>query len=265
MSVQSLDPVALAGTAIPPRPPTTQRVRLFDVDVDALDATGTLDRVFELVDRPTPSQHVVLNAAKVVQMASDPQLREIVRSCDLVNADGASIVWASRLLGRPVPERVAGIDLFTAIVERAASSGHGVYFLGATDEVLDEMLARFRGRFPTLRIAGSRNGYWDDDAAVIAAVRRARPDFLFLAIPSPRKEYWLHEHLEDLGVPFVMGVGGSFDVVAGKVQRAPVWVQRAGGEWLYRLCQEPRRMWKRYLVGNTKFVALTIREWRVVR
>ncbi len=156
MSVQSLDPVALAGTAIPPRPPTTQRVRLFDVDVDALDATGTLDRVFELVDRPTPSQHVVLNAAKVVQMASDPQLRDIVRSCDLVNADGASIVWASRLLGRPVPERVAGIDLFTAIVERAASSGHGVYFLGATDEVLDEMLARFRRRFPTLRIAGSR-------------------------------------------------------------------------------------------------------------
>ena len=264
MSVQSLDP-ALASPATPPRPLTMQRVRLFDVDVDALDATGTLDRVFELVDRPTPSQHVVLNAAKVVQMASDPELREIVRSCDLVNADGASIVWASRMLGRSVPERVAGIDLFTDIVERAASSGHSVYFLGATDEVLDEMLERFRRRYPTLRIAGSHNGYWDDDAAIIAAVRRAGPDFLFLAIPSPRKEYWLHEHLDDLGVPFVMGVGGSFDVVAGKVRRAPVWVQRAGGEWLYRLCQEPRRMWKRYLVGNTKFVTLTIREWRVVR
>ena len=196
-------------------------MRLFDVDVDALDATGTLDRVFQLVDRPMPSQHVVLNAAKVVQMASDPRLREIVRSCDLVNADGASIVWASRALGRPVPERVAGIDLFTAIVERAASTGHSVYFLGATDEVLDEMLGRFRQQFPTLRIAGVRNGYWDDDATVVAAVRRARPDFLFLAIPSPRKEYWLNEHLQELGVPFVMGVGGSFDVVAGKVRARP--------------------------------------------
>ena len=260
MSVQPVAPLDLDAPSIPPR-----TVRLFDVDVDALDATGTLDRVFELVDRPTPSQHVVLNAAKVVQMASDPQLRAIVRSCELVNADGASIVWAGRALGRPVPERVAGIDLFTAIVERAATTGHSVYFLGATDEVLDEMSSRFRWRFPTLHVAGSRNGYWADDAAVVAEVRRTRPDFLFLAIPSPRKEYWLHEHLADLGVPFVMGVGGSFDVVAGKVRRAPVWVQRAGGEWLYRLCQEPRRMWKRYLVGNTKFVALTVREWRVAR
>lgn len=256
MSVQALRPAGLIGHPVAPG-----SARLFDVDVDALDTAATLDRVFALVDLPGPSQHVVLNAAKVVQMASDEHLRDIVRSCDLVNADGASIVWASRLLGRPVPERVAGIDLFAAIVERAAVSGHSVYFLGATDDVLDELLARFRRRFPTLRIAGARNGYWDDDLEVVIAVRNAAPDFLFLAIPSPRKEYWLHEHLAELGVPFVMGVGGSFDVLAGKVRRAPVWVQRLGGEWLYRLCQEPRRMWRRYLVGNARFVALTAREW----
>jgi N-acetylglucosaminyldiphosphoundecaprenol N-acetyl-beta-D-mannosaminyltransferase len=256
------------GAIVPPAAtlvPSDGRVRLFDVDIDALDGGETLRRAFALADRGTPSQHVVLNAAKVVQMAGDERLREIVRSCDLVNADGASIVWASRVLGRPVPERVAGIDLFAAIVERAAATGHSVYFLGATDEVLEEMIARFRSTFPALRIAGARNGYWDDDGEVIAEVRRAQPDFLFLAIPSPRKEYWLNEHLDDLGVPFVMGVGGSFDVIAGKVRRAPVWVQRVGGEWLYRLCQEPRRMWKRYLVGNVRFVALTAQEWRLTR
>ena len=241
------------------------QVQLFGVHIDALDAGQTLDRAFELADRGVPSQHVVLNASKVVQMDADEQLREIIDGCDLVNADGASVVWASRLLGRPLPERVAGVDLFTAIVERAASTGHRLYFLGATDEVLDEMIRRLRKRHPGIQICGTRNGNWSDDGEVIDAIRMASPDFLFLAIPSPRKEYWLHQHLGDLGVPFVMGVGGSFDVLAGKVRRAPVWVQRIGCEWLYRLCQEPRRMWKRYLVGNTKFLGLTAREWRRMR
>lgn len=241
------------------------QVQLFGVHIDALDAGQTLDRAFELADRGVPSQHVVLNASKVVQMDADERLREIIDGCDLVNADGASVVWASRLLGRPLPERVAGVDLFTAIVERAASTGHRLYFLGATDEVLDEMIRRLRKRHPGIQICGARNGYWSDDGEVIDAIRMASPDFLFLAIPSPRKEYWLHQHLGDLGVPFVMGVGGSFDVLAGKVRRAPVWVQRIGCEWLYRLCQEPRRMWKRYLVGNTKFLGLTAREWRRTR
>jgi N-acetylglucosaminyldiphosphoundecaprenol N-acetyl-beta-D-mannosaminyltransferase len=239
-----------------------RRAELFGVLVDALTMDETLDRAFALADSDGVSQHVVLNASKVVQMSKDARLREVIASCDLVNADGSSVVWASRVLGAPLPERVAGIDLFTNIVERAARTGHSVYFLGATDEVLTEMIARFRHQYPALNIAGYRNGYWDDDAAVIGEVHAAHPDFLFLAIPSPRKEFWLSEHLDALGVAFVMGVGGSFDVVAGKVRRAPVWVQRIGCEWVYRLCQEPRRMWKRYLTGNSAFLWLTFREWR---
>ena len=150
---------------------------------------------------------------------------------------------------------------FHAIVGRAAQTGHRLYFLGATDEVLSEMIARLRKQHPTLVVAGQHNGYWSDDQEVIAAVRKARPHFLFLAIPSPRKEYWLSQHLESLAVPFVMGVGGTFDVVAGKVRRAPRWVQRIGCEWMYRVAQEPRRMWKRYLQGNSAFIMLTAREW----
>jgi N-acetylglucosaminyldiphosphoundecaprenol N-acetyl-beta-D-mannosaminyltransferase len=252
-------------TTTVPVSPVGRRSHIFGVGIDAMDAAAALDRVFELADRKVPSQHVVLNAAKVVQMNRDEHLREIISGCDLINADGSSVVWASRLLRQPLPERVAGIDLFAAILGRAASSGHSVYFLGATNEVLAELQLRLAVKHPTLIVAGARNGYWSDDESVIAQVREAHPDFLFLAIPSPRKEYWLSENLQRLDVPFVMGVGGSFDVMAGKVRRAPRWVQRIGCEWLYRVWQEPRRMWKRYLFGNANFIRLTAREWRKSR
>lgn len=242
-------------------PRLSRRVSLFGTSIDALKFDETLDSAFELADGGLPTQHVVLNAAKVVLMSRDETLRQIVSRCALVNADGQSIVWASRILGKPLPERVAGIDLFSAIVERAATTGHRLYFLGATDAVLEQMLRRFRETYPRLVVAGHHNGYWTNDEEMIETVRRASPHFLFLAIPSPRKEYWLSKNLESLGVPFVMGVGGSFDVIAGTVRRAPRWVQRIGCEWMYRVAQEPRRMWRRYLHGNTAFLALTVREW----
>lgn len=220
----------------------------------------TLDRIGELRDGNHPVQHVVLNAAKVVAMSKDDDLRRVIAACPIVNADGMSVVVASRLLRRPLPERVAGIDLFLELVGRCAADGRSVYFLGATDEVLDEMVRRFRAQYPALNIAGYRNGFWTDDAATVREVHETHADLLFLAIPSPRKEFWLGEHMAGLGVPFAMGVGGSFDVIAGKVARAPVWVQRIGCEWIYRVAQEPRRLWKRYLVGNSQFVWLTLKE-----
>jgi N-acetylglucosaminyldiphosphoundecaprenol N-acetyl-beta-D-mannosaminyltransferase len=161
---------------------------------------------------------------------------------------------------------VAGIDLFERLVETAARDGRSVYFLGAQPEVVARVAEVFRERHPALDVAGFRDGYWgDDDLGVVAEVQDARPDYLFLAVPSPRKEFWLSEHLSSLGVPFVMGVGGSFDVVAGRTGRAPQIVQRLGLEWAWRLVQEPRRMWRRYLVGNLAFVRLTAREWRRTR
>jgi N-acetylglucosaminyldiphosphoundecaprenol N-acetyl-beta-D-mannosaminyltransferase len=241
----------------------TVRRDLFGIEIDVLDMKGTVDLIMRLIDERVQVQHVALNAAKVVMASKDAKLRAVIRACRVVNADGQSVVIASRLLRQPLPERVTGIDLFAELVKRSAENGRSVYFLGARDEVLDEMVSRFRTQYPTLRVAGFRNGYWNDDAEVIEQVRAAQPDLLFLAIPSPRKEFWLAEHLPALGVPFAMGVGGSFDVLAGKVKRAPKWVQRIGCEWVYRLVQEPRRMWKRYLVGNTAFMWLTVKElWR---
>ena len=240
---------------------TRSTVQLFSVAVDAITLEQTADAVRSMLSSNRPHQHVVLNAAKVVEMDRDPELRRVVQSCDLVNADGMAVVWASRILGVPLPERVAGIDLFDRLVRLAYEDGRSVFFLGATDEVVAAMAEIFAHRFPGLRVAGYRNGYWKDDTEVIAEVRAAAPDLLFLAIPSPRKEFWLNAHLQELNVPFVMGVGGSFDVVAGKVSRAPRWMQRVGLEWSWRLIQEPRKMWRRYLFTNTTFIRLTARAW----
>jgi N-acetylglucosaminyldiphosphoundecaprenol N-acetyl-beta-D-mannosaminyltransferase len=235
-------------------------VELFGLRVDALTMDETVEAVRAMVSTGEPHQHVVVNAAKIVDVGRNDALRRVIGQCDLVNADGMAVVWASRILGQPLPERVAGIDLFDRLVGAARDDGRSVYFLGARDEVVREAARVLSARYPGVRVAGHHDGYWDDDAAIVRAIRGAAPDYLFLAIPSPRKELWLNEHLLDLGVPFVMGVGGSFDVVAGRVRRAPAWMQRTGLEWAWRLVQEPRRMWRRYLYTNTAFIRMTIRE-----
>ena len=204
------------------------------------------------------TQHMAINAAKLVAMHDDPKLCEIIDACGLVNADGQSVVWASRLLGDPLPERVAGIDLMEALLELAERRGYRVYFLGARAEVLDLAVERLVARYPRLQLAGARDGYFSDDEApeVCDAIRASRTDVLFVAMSSPRKEYFLGEYGPHLDAPFVMGVGGSIDVIAGVTRRAPAVWQSLGLEWLFRLLQEPRRMFRRYAVTNTRFIAL---------
>jgi N-acetylglucosaminyldiphosphoundecaprenol N-acetyl-beta-D-mannosaminyltransferase len=212
-----------------------------------------------------PHQHVVLNAAKIVQAHGDPELVRIIRSCSLVNADGQSVVWAGRLLGSPLPERVAGIDFMLALWRSAARHGYRVYLLGAEAAVVEETARIATGQ--GVEVVGHRDGYWDEsqEPQVVAGVRETRPDILFLAVPSPRKEYFLARRQKELGCALVVGVGGSFDVVAGLRSRAPRWMQRTGLEWFHRLVQEPRRMFLRYAVGNTRFVALTVAHWARLR
>jgi N-acetylglucosaminyldiphosphoundecaprenol N-acetyl-beta-D-mannosaminyltransferase len=235
---------------------------VFGVPLHAITLAQTVDRIGELLRSGGRHQHVCLNAAKIVALRDDPTLAAIVRDCSLISADGQSIVWAARMLGVEVPERVTGIDLMDALLARAADQGWSVYFLGATDDVLEATLVSELERHPGLIIAGARNGYWgpDDEADVVAGVAASGADILLVAMPTPRKERFLAQHLDDLGVGFAMGVGGSFDVVAGVTKRAPLWMQKAGLEWAFRLLQEPRRMLRRYLVGNTRFIALTVKE-----
>jgi N-acetylglucosaminyldiphosphoundecaprenol N-acetyl-beta-D-mannosaminyltransferase len=240
------------------------RVELLGCWINVLDLEQTVQAVDRIVQQGMPVQHCVVNAAKLVRMRDDPKLRQIVLDCPIVNADGQAVVWAARILGAPLPERVAGIDLFLALLEWAAGAGHPVYFLGATAEVLESAVAQALRRTPSLVVAGTQHGYFsaDDEDEIVRRIHDSGARLLFVGMPSPRKEYWLAQNLAGLGVPFAMGVGGSLDVLAGKVQRAPRWMQRLGLEWFYRLAQEPRRLWRRYLVGNARFAHLVWREYR---
>lgn len=235
---------------------------LFGLPVDA----ATMDDAVALAADSLASRRRLLvgvvNAAKIVKLKADPLLRESLLTTDLLLADGQAVVWASRLLGRPLPERVAGIDLFEALLDLADAHGHGVYFLGARPEVLAAMEQVVSRRWPGLRIAGSRDGYFgpDESPAVAAAIAASGADMLFLGMTTPAKEIFIGTYGDRLGVPVLHGVGGSFDILAGITRRAPARWQRWGLEWAYRVKEEPRRLWRRYLVTNLAFLLLLVVE-----
>lgn len=237
-----------------------RKVHVAGVGVDALDEREALDRIEAMVAERRPRLMVVVNASKLVLASDEPRLREILDRADLVTADGMSVVWGARLTGGRLPGRVTGIDAMERLVARAAERGWRVFFLGAKQEAVEGAVANLRRAHPALEVAGFRNGYFrGKEAEVVEEVRAARPDLLFVAMGSPAQEYFLADNLEEMGVPFSLGVGGSFDHVAGLSRRAPRWMQRAGLEWLYRLASEPRRLWRRYLVGNARFALLLLR------
>ncbi len=221
----------------------------------------TIHEVERIITDRKPTQHVVINASKVNLMNEDPKLRKIVNDCPLINADGSSILWAARKLSVPLRERVTGIDLFLNLVKLAAKKGYGIYLFGAKEEVVQKVKTVFLNQYPSLRIVGVRNGYFSesDEPEMVKEMSTSGADMMFVAFSSPMKEYWVNKYLQQLNIPFVMGVGGSFDVVAGVTNRAPKWMQKIGLEWLFRLIQEPRRMWKRYVVGNAQFIRYTYR------
>jgi N-acetylglucosaminyldiphosphoundecaprenol N-acetyl-beta-D-mannosaminyltransferase len=237
------------------------KVELFGVPVDLLTIDETVGRCQELIEQRRPVQHAFINAAEAVMMEDVPGFRETLAACDIVNADGQSIVWAARLLGVALSGRVAGPDLMDRLLDLAEQMGYPVYFLGAKAEVLKEFEVATLKLHPRLAVVGRHHGYFDDDAAVADDIRRSGARLLFVAISSPRKEFFLSQNLDRIGPVFAMGVGGTFDLVAGVTRRAPRWMQDAGLEWLFRLIQEPRRMWRRYLIGNARFLGLTLRAW----
>lgn len=236
------------------------RQMLLGVPVDLLTMEESVEECVRLIESGSFGQHAVVNAAKVVAAHDDRLLAEAISRADLINADGMAVVWAARILGHAVPERVTGIDLMERLLAVCEDRGWSVYLLGAESEVLSRFVDVVKRRFPKLSIAGAEHGYFACSADVAGRVALARPRLLLLGMSSPRKEQFVDENRAALGPLLVMGVGGTFDVWAGKTKRAPGWMQHAGLEWLFRVMQEPRRMWKRYLIGNVRFTLLVVRE-----
>jgi N-acetylglucosaminyldiphosphoundecaprenol N-acetyl-beta-D-mannosaminyltransferase len=239
------------------------RISFLGFELDAITAGASIELIEERISRGQFTQHVVVNVAKLVNMQSDAELAESVRACDVANVDGMGVVWGARLCGHDIPERVAGVDLFHNLLAMSAKREYPVFLLGAQQAVVEKTIEVVEGLHPGLKVAGYNDGYfWDDEEAVVNKIRQSGAKLLFVAITSPKKESFINKWQRQLGVDFVMGVGGTFDVVAGKVSRAPVWMQNAGLEWFYRVLQEPRRMWKRYLITNSKYAWLLLGEWR---
>ena len=233
------------------------RITILNTKIDNLSMHQTLQCIENSILQNKKLHHVVVNAGKMVAMQRDLKLRQSVNSCDLINADGQSVVWASRILGQPLKERVAGIDLMENLVELAYNKNFKIFFFGAKEEVVSSVVKKYKIKYSKDIIAGYRNGYFnkEDEGHIAQQISDSGADILFVAISSPTKENFLYDNKETLrGVNFIMGVGGSFDVVSGLVKRAPLWMQKIGMEWFYRFAQEPKRMWKRYLIGNIKFI-----------
>jgi N-acetylglucosaminyldiphosphoundecaprenol N-acetyl-beta-D-mannosaminyltransferase len=227
----------------------------------------SLNDCVRFIDKAIPSRqncHIVLvNAAKIVKAKFDRELAYIIRTADLVGADGVPVVWASRLLGEPLPGRVNGTDLMERLIELAAQRGYRLYLLGARKEIIDHAVSLLLAKHTNLQIAGYRHGYFLNEAeelAVVKEIAESRADILLIGMGTPMKEKWVRRYIDQLDVPIIHGVGGSFDILGGFTKRAPLWMQRAGLEWFYRLCQEPRRMWKRYLITNSLYIFLVFQE-----
>ena len=238
-----------------------ERFSFLDSFVDPLSMEQTLSIIDDILKKGTPSRQISLNVAKLMSMLKDRRYLDVVNSADIVNADGMGIVLGARLLGSFVPERVAGIDLMLNVISLAAEKGYKVYFLGSYQDVLIKVSDIMLKRFPDLVISGFHHGYFskDEENTVVEGVKQSGADVLFVGIPSPQKEYFVKRYLEELGVSFAMGVGGSFDVIAGKVKRSPLWAQRYGLEWFFRMAQEPGRMWKRYLFSNFSYLLILLK------
>lgn len=240
-----------------------RKIDILGVDFDNL----TFDETLELVEtkiRNKESTHLLgMNADKINELdKSDYKYKEIVLTADIINPDGFSVILASNFLGKPLPERIAGIDLMQKLIERAAFNGYSLYFLGAKDHVVRKVVKNVSAQYPNINICGFRNGYFSDEEQldITKDLMLKKPDIVFIGITSPKKEYLIDFFMKQKVNSVFMGVGGSFDVLSGEIRRAPKWMQKSGFEWIFRVMQEPRRLFKRYFFGNSLFVYKVIKE-----
>lgn len=239
-----------------------ERVNFMGIDIDPWTMSETVSQVENYIDNKKPLHLMGVNADKINQCFDDVEMKAIVNSCGITNADGASVVLAAKYLGIDIPERVAGIDLMQELLKKSEEKGYTVYFLGAKEEVLQKMIENFKTDYPNLKVVGSRNGYFQKEelGTIGQDITNTGAQIVFVGITSPNKEYFIEHFLKEGVNSVFMGVGGSFDVLSGTISRAPMWMQNANLEWLYRVYKEPRRLFKRYFVGNVTFIKRVLKE-----
>lgn len=211
------------------------------VDVCCVDEKTVLDEVDNIIRNKKPSFIVAINPEKIMKALKDKNLLRLLNSASIQIPDGVGVIIASRLKHGNIRKRVTGIDLMQNICKKSAEKGYKVFLLGAKPGIAERAGKILKERYKGLNIVGIRDGYFKDNEGIIENIKGVKPDILFVAMGSPRQEYWIRENMDKLGVPLLMGIGGSLDVICGNIKRAPKWMCSLGLEWLYRLIKEPWR------------------------
>lgn len=235
----------------------------FGVHINPLTINEFIEIIHQKIkDKKELIQLTGINAYSIVSIQNDFELRDAINKSTLVNIDGMSVVWALNFLGYKNITKASGPDMFKALIKLAIQNGYRTYFLGTTPKIIELTVQNLINEYPTLQIAGYHHGYFKNEESdkIANQIRNSKPDILFLGITSPKKELFIDKYSDFMKVPFSFGVGGVFDIIAKVTKRAPEWMQNSGLEWLYRFFQEPRRMWKRYLIGNLKFILYILNE-----
>jgi N-acetylglucosaminyldiphosphoundecaprenol N-acetyl-beta-D-mannosaminyltransferase len=237
------------------------RIKFLGIPIDSLDMQEALQRVDDFVASGEPKQILVANVNKLWQIRHDPRLARIAQQANLVIPERV-LVMTSGLLGPRLKSDVCGVAIAKALLPHCEKVGHSIFFLGARPAVLETLIQRVRRDYPKLRVAGYHHGYFlsDDDEALRMSIRKAQPDVLLVALGSPRQEYWIHDHMSESGVPVSIGVGGTFDVIAGIKKDAPKWIRKCAIECFYRLGQNPTNLWKRYSITIPWFLGTILLE-----
>ena len=244
------------------------RADLLGLTFGLVSMDAAVNRCLEWCCGPgVPHTVITANASHLCMMRNDPAFGDACRAGDLIVADGMSVVWALRAAGTTVPERVAGVDLMVRLLQSGGEHNLRVYFLGARPDVVAQLAEESARKYPGLIVAGHRDGYFSakEHDAIVEEIRDSAAHVLFVGMPSPFKETWCSHYRDRLHIPVIIGVGGSFDVLTGRIPRAPSWMREMGLEWFWRMLKEPRKLWKRYLTTNTQFIWLAGREILVRR
>lgn len=231
-----------------------EQVEILGVKVDAVTMAQAVERVVNLIDEKKSSLVATANAEMLLRATHDDELKNILNAADLVVPDGAGTVWAARHLGKSMPERVAGFDLVQELMKIAPAHDFKFFLFGAAPGIADKAKAKAESLYPGIKIVGTRNGYFkaDDEQEIISLIKSSRADILLAALGVPKQEKWLFKYKDELNIPVSIGVGGTFDVMAGVVKRAPLWMQKACLEWLFRAMLQPSRAGR--LIALPKFV-----------
>jgi exopolysaccharide biosynthesis WecB/TagA/CpsF family protein len=242
-----------------------RRVDLGGVSIDRVNLASAVDRIRDFLRSDKTNQIVTVNLDFVAIARRDASFRDTLNGADLAVADGMPLVWVSRVGDEPLPQRLTGVDLVDECCQVAVETDTSIFLLGAAPGVADVAAQRLRERFPGLRIVGVYAPPFgpltpEENERILQTINAARPDFLFVALGAPQQDVWIRANRDRLDVPVCMGVGCVLDLLAGVVSRAPAWMQQAGLEWLFRLIQEPARLWRRYIVDDLPVFAWLMRQ-----